>query len=242
MNLTQKKCWVVILGMMLSCSVIASEVSIGLYFGKIFAMPGDVKVGRKDGSHEVFHDVTWKDRSFELPFYYSLRVLYWPNTDSDTGLALDFTHAKLYSSLRSPVTVSRVKADGVQQTQEILGDSFSRLAFSHGYNYITLNALYRSSTEGDDSLSDTSAYLGAGFGIAVPHVEIQFADTKIDNYKPVGLVFQGMAGITFGSGTDVPLNAEYKLSSGDAAITLSDDARIELSPLLHHLSVGPILK
>jgi len=218
----------------------ASEVSIGLYFGKAFAMPGDLSVSRKNGSREIYKNVNWHDHSFKLPLYYSVRLMYWPDSGGENGVALDFTHAKLYSNLQERVTVNYVDADGLREDQQLLGDKFTRLAFSHGYNLLTVNILYRSSVEEQDSFTDVSAYFGAGLGIAMPHVEIIFEDNVVDQYQHVGLVYQGIAGISFGPQSGFPLGLDYKVSYGDAAIDLSNQTKIEFSPLLHHFSMGPV--
>lgn len=242
MGLTATTVGFLLLGMLVPRPAIAADVAVGLYFGKAFAMPGDVTVRRRGGRQDTYGEVIWYDESFTSPFYYSVRLIYWPDTDSNNGIALDFTHAKLYSNLRDRITVTHSSADGTRQTQQSLGDSFSRLAFSHGYNLLSLNMLHRSPAQNHDSHNEASIYVGAGIGVAVPHVEIQLADTLIDHYKAVGLVFQGMIGITLGTETDLPLNAEYKYSYGNGSIELADDSTLEFSPQLHHFSVGPVIK
>jgi len=219
----------------------ATEMAIGFYIGKAFALPGDVSMQRK-GNRDIYHAVKWSDDSFKSPIYYSVRIIYWPTTDSRNGLALDFTHAKLYSDLQQEVNVTHIDSDGSRQTQQPLSARFSRLAFSHGYNLLTLNAVHRSPVKNHDALSDTSAYIGAGVGIAVPHVEIRTANMETDEYLPVGLVYQVMAGVTLGSERHVPVNAEYKFSVGTARATLSDNSRLTLRPQLHHFSIGPIYR
>ena len=84
-----------------------------------------------------------RSHSFRSPIYYGLRPSYWIKEAPQWGLALDFTHAKMYAELQGTVTVSGTRNSVPVRTRERVGETFGELNLSHGYNLLTLNALYR---------------------------------------------------------------------------------------------------
>lgn len=139
----------------------------------------------------------WEGRSFEPSIYYGARLTYWPESFASWGLALDFTHAKAYADL------SQLGAPG----------NYTRLEFTHGLNLLTANALYKHDWE-----NGLRAYVGAGAGVSIPHVEITttgntiVGPTETSEYQLTGPAFQALAGASYEFAEDWRVFGEYKLS------------------------------
>jgi lipid A oxidase len=160
---------------------------VALYLGVSATPKSDLHVTGA-GDDVTYHGVSWHARSFENPLYYGIRLTHWRAGDPDTGLALDFTHAKIYlKDTAVRVTGSRggTSVDAVEPTSASI-TSFSN---SHGLNLLTLNALVR----GDGRIRP---YAGVGAGIALPHVEAEIGGTRVSEYQYGGPAVQGLLGVS----------------------------------------------
>jgi hypothetical protein len=73
------------------------------------------------GQEDIDLTAEWETRPFEMPFYWDIRVTYWPSPTR--GWALDFFHHKLYLKNEPP---------DVQHFEH-----------THGYNMFTIQRLWR---------------------------------------------------------------------------------------------------
>ena len=173
----------------------AGELEIGVYGG------ANESVGSRgvldSGTASEAYAIDWQGRSFSAPIYYGLRLTYWPDWMENWGIGLDFTHAKAYADLSDPA----------------LAADFSVLEFTDGLNLLTLNG-YRK-WDLDDRLR---AYLGAGVGVNIPHVEITtgagtvVGETSTFEYQLAGPAAQILAGVSYEVLPNLRLFGEYKLS------------------------------
>ena len=208
-----------------------AENSIALFIGKAFSTPGDVRFKSNNGDNLLFQNVSWSDESFKPPLYYGIRLSHWSEKVSSYGISVDFTHAKIYANMAQRLRVTGQRAGQSVDTTEALGQTFKRLALSHGYNYLTLNGMVRPKAV-DQTIQP---YLGIGAGFAVPHVEIQTANEKVDNYQLTGSVLQGLIGMRV-KGT--PVIAEYKYSYGLLHSQLPSGSDVRFNTSTHHFTGG----
>lgn len=124
------------------------------------------------------------------PPYYGLRATWW--RDERWGASIDFTHAKIHATEATRVA-----------------SGFSRLSFTHGLNTLTVSVLRRFPTG-----ARATPYLGAGLGIAIPHVEI---DPPADFPETLEYQFGGPA-IQVRAGVDHALTERWSVF-GEAMAT-----------------------
>jgi lipid A oxidase len=186
----------------------APETLFAGYGGVTHTHASDVHFTKPGITDLTAHGVEWIGRPFKSPIYYGLRAMHWPATGRLGGM-LDFTHAKAISvreqSVRFTGTRNGKPADGTAKIDE----TFRHLEFSHGHNMLTLNGLL--------SLGKLTPalrpYVGGGFGVSLPHTEVQFRDEakRTYEYQITGPVGQVLAGIEIRL-PRVSIIAEYKLS------------------------------
>nr|WP_277604946.1 outer membrane beta-barrel protein [Fertoeibacter niger] len=123
--------------------------------------------------------VQWQGDSFAMPPYYGLRATWWRN--ARFGYGVEFNHAKVYA--RDP-----------------LSHGYEKLEFTDGLNLVTLNVWRR--WQG----GRLTPYVGAGLGIAVPHVEVEPVGQVLTyGYQVTGPALQLVAGAS------LPLNGNWAL-------------------------------
>ncbi len=148
--------------------------------------------GFQTAPHSNVHDsvlgdahVGWDGKSFAAPPYYGVRATWWRN--EAWGWGLDFNHAKVYAD--DPAAYG-----------------YDWLEFSDGLNIATLNLWRRWQNEGK-----WTPYVGAGIGIAVPHVEIQrTGEARTFGYQLTGPAIQLVAGVSYDLSDRWAIFGEYK--------------------------------
>lgn len=212
-----------------------AEFEASLYLGKSSSQDSDVSLSLPNNTHLTFHNVGWDDRSFENPVYYGARIVYWLPRARSWGLGVDFTHAKIYADLNASVRVSGVRTGTPVDTREPLRNSFSDLAMSHGLNQLTVNVLYRWRHRERGGLAP---YVGAGVGLAYPHVEVTTGGNTTDEYQLAGWVVGGLAGIKYEFGNDIAAFGEFKLSYTDVHANLMGGGDLDTSVWTQHFNMG----
>ncbi len=206
-----------------------AENEVALYLGVSAAPRSDLHV-KGAGDDVTYHGVSWHARSFENPLYYGIRLTHWREGDPDTGLALDFTHAKIYlKDTAVRVTGSRggTPVDAVEPTSASI-TSFNN---SHGLNLLTLNALVR----GDGRIRP---YAGVGAGIALPHVEAEIGGTRVSEYQYGGPAVQGLLGLSARVGDRWGVFGEAKLDRAWLHEDLHGGRSADLNVNVHQLLGG----
>src|SRR5690606_36240710 len=124
----------------------------------------------------------------------------------DFGLGVEGTHTKAYAS----------SAD-----QAAIGTE--RLEFTDGHNIFTANVMKRfpSAFAG----SNFTPYLGAGVGLAVPHVDIQAigASNRTYGYETTGIALRGIAGMKYAITDNWSVFGEYQIVWSDNDATIDGD-------------------
>ena len=226
---------------LLFTGTVHAEFVVSAYGGVADTMDADVKLSQPGGTDLTFSNVSWTDESFEGPIYYGLRLNYWFEKSPSWGVCVDFTHAKMYAKLDNTVNVSGTR-DGVPVAgAEPLRNTFKELSFSHGYNLLTFNGMYRwfpKGTRDDTFFGRLQPYVGLGLGIAVPHVEVEIDGNKTEEYQYTGPAFQGFGGVNFDVYKKLSIFLEYKLTYSDMDADLTGGGSVEVEPWTNHFIFG----
>jgi len=218
-----------------------AEFFLSGYLGVSSTQDSDVELVRPGGTNLTFSDVSWDDDSFASPMYYGVRAGYWFKNSPNWGMAIDFTHAKMYAELDSTVGVSGTRSGTPVSGQQRLRETFEVLEFSDGHNLLTLNGMYRWMGLGasdQDFLNRLQPYVLAGLGIAYPHVEVTIEGDRTFEFQNTGLAAQA------GGGLDVDINrwmsvfAEYRLSYAEIDAELVGGGTLKTEPWTHHFTFG----
>ena len=193
------------------------EYMVGAYSGAPYTYDSDVTIKKPSVHDFTVKDVTWKGEPFIDPIYYGIRVQRWFE-GGRTGTMLDFTHSKTIALLQKTVDMTGLLNGAPAPERAKLEDIFRRLEFSHGHNMLTLNGLMRLW----DLHPRLSPYIGLGFGINLPHAEIQLRKdkTRTYEYQFTGPVAQALIGLEF----RVPRMSyffEYKFTLASYEVPLS---------------------
>jgi lipid A oxidase len=171
------------------------EIQLGIYGGGNYTPDADVFLKQPNGTDMVLKNVPWTGEPFDDPPYYGLRGTYWTPAVPKFGAMIDFTHAKAISQRKQEVDQSGTRDGETVPPREQVDATFTKLEYSHGLNFLTLNAVYRMSGWHKRFVP----YVGAGAGLVIPHTEIARKDIGRQNwtyrYEITGPGFQALAGI-----------------------------------------------
>lgn len=184
----------------------APEWMTGPYFGVPYTHPSDMRF-LKDGKTDLtVHGINWDGKPFKSPIYYGIRSVRWSGM---RGAMVDFTHSKTISQPGQTVRFSGTRDGKPAPGSATIGDTFKHLEFSHGHNTLTLNGMMRLGSLG----LRLGPYIGGGFGVALPHTEIQFKDEakRTYEYQYAGPAGQALVGIEIRL-PRVTLFVEYKFT------------------------------
>ena len=193
----------------------AAEVELSFYTG-IQEAPHSRVEGTDPGGVGAFSFLsTWEGRSFEMPPYYGFRATYWRN--SSFGYGLDFNHAKVYADAAT-----------------LAANGFSRLELTDGLNILTVNAWYR----WQNPNTNWTPYVGAGAGIAIPHVDVETAGGKTFGYQVTGPAVQWVAGIKYDFNERWGVFGEYKGTYSMNEADLDNGGTLSSDIVTNALNIG----
>lgn len=225
--------WMVTVATSCLTTVAQAEIDATLYSGASSSRASDVHLTQPGDTRLTFANVAWDDKSFENPIYWGLRLTYWLPRADRWGIALDFTHAKIQANLDATVGVSGTRLGTPVNAQEPLRNTFDQLAMSHGFNLLTLNAMYRWK-----SPPHLQPFVGLGGGIAYPHVEVHTSSSYTDEYQIAGWVANAMVGVHYNVKRNFAIFAEYKLSYADMHADLSGSGGLDTAVWTNHFNLG----
>jgi lipid A oxidase len=166
-------------------------------------------------SHPTLGDdfVRWEGNSLEMPPYYGLRATWWRS--ETLGFGLDLNHAKVY-------------ADNPRRY------GYNRLEMTNGLNLLTLNVWRRWPNDGR-----LTPYLGAGAGVAIPHVEITPRGRAATyGYQMTGPAVQWVAGLSWELDQRWSVFGEYKGTWSSHDIKLDSGGRMETEIITNAINLG----
>lgn len=160
--------------------------------------------------------VTWDGKSLSNPPYYGLRAMWW--TRSDLALGVEVTHAKAYASATDRAALG-----------------FTRLELSDGHNILTANVI----KSWPNGVGRVTPYLGAGFGLAIPHVDA----TTTTGFRTLGYQLTGAAvRVTVGAKIDVndrwALFTEYQATYSTNQIQLGGGGSLSTDLVTNAVNLG----
>lgn len=174
---------------------VRSEVQVGLYGGGNGVWDADVFLKQPNGTDLTLKGVPFAGQPYKFPPYYGLRATWWPARSPSLGIMLDYVHAKAISRRHQVVEQSGTRDGNPVPAREPVSATFDKLEYSHGLNFLTINAVYRFRGWHQRLLP----YFGAGVGIMVPHTELARRGISRDRwtyrYEVSGLGAQALAGL-----------------------------------------------
>lgn len=160
--------------------------------------------------------IGWQGKSFQAPPYYGLRGTWWRNENS--GFALEFTHAKVYAPAGERATLN-----------------FNRLEFTDGHNLITVNYMRR----WQNRWNALTPYVGAGVGIALPHVDVTSAGgQKTYGYQLTGAAARAIAGVSYSINDRWDLFGEYQFTISQNKAKLTGGGTLDSRIITNAINFG----
>ena len=198
-----------------TASVAVAESELSVYTG-IQEAPHSRVRGTDPGGVGAFNFLsTWEGRSFQAPPHYGFRYTYW--TSERLGFGVDFNHTKVY-------------ADDATRT----ANGFTNLEFTDGLNILTANAFYR----WPDALGSVTPYVGAGVGLAIPHVDVETAGGKTFEYQVTGPAAMWAIGAKYNFNERWGVFGEYKGTYSQNKATLSNGGSLETNIITNAVNIG----
>lgn len=192
----------------------SAQVELSFYGGVQSAPHSDVFISG-DAAYPENTRVKWLGKSFDMPPYYGLRATYWAS--DSFGYGLDFTHSKVYAS-----------------DESLEGTPFTTLEFTDGLNTLTVNAYKRF----QPVFGDLRPYVGAGVGLAIPHVEVSNGQTKTFGYQVTGPAATVLAGASYPLSDSLSVFGEYKFTYSSNEADLDGGGTLKTDVITNALNVG----
>lgn len=203
----------------------AAEMEISGYLG-LQGLSESTGSGFLPGGAPISRNFSWEGNSLDAPIYYGARVMWW--TPSDIGFGIEGTHTKAYAS-----------------TADKAATGLSRFELSDGHNIFTANVMKRWPGAFADKLTP---YVGAGIGVAIPHVDAQVigASNRTYDYETTGPAVRGIAGLKYDINEDWAVFGEYQFTWSDNDITIDADplvpgqtaGKLNTELLTHAINIG----
>ncbi len=217
-----------------------SEIQLGLYGGGNGVFDADVRLKQPNGTDMTLKDVRWRGQPFDMPPYYGYRATYWPAKAPSLGIMLEFVHAKAISRRHEAVEQTGTRDGEPVPPREPVSATFTKLEYSHGLNFLMVNAVYRFRGLHRRILP----YFGAGLGIMVPHSEaarkgVARADWSY-RYEISGPGVQALAGIEWRAKPDSRFQpfTELKLGYSRNSTDLHQGGWVKANLWAYQVAVG----
>lgn len=184
----------------------AAELELSFYLG-IQGVQDSTASGFLPDGTPFSRSIDWEGKSFEAPFYYGGRAIWW--LDNNFGFGIEGTHTKAYAPDEDAAAIG-----------------LSRFELSDGHNIFTINAMKR--WPGAFANGLFTPYVGGGIGIAVPHVDAQVTGSldRTYDFETTGPAVRGLAGLKYNFNEDWALFGEYQFTWSDNDITIDADPTV----------------
>lgn len=192
----------------------AAEMELSFYSGLQSAPHSRIKGegGVVDGDDYL---IGWEGKPLEVPPYYGLRATWW---HSETlGFGLDLNHAKVYAS-----------------DEDRTAAGYERLEFTDGLNIVTLNAYRKFPGFG----WPVTPYVGAGAGVAIPHVDVTKGGKKTFEYQVTGPAVTLIAGASYPLTDRMSVFGEYKGTYSQNKADLEGGGTLSADIVTNALNLG----
>ena len=194
-----------------------ADWEISFYLGAQTAPHSGVTGSDPGGVGDFDFSAGWEGRPFQAPPYYGVRATWW-RTET-LGFGLEINHQKVYLD------------------DESLAESgFSRFELSDGMNLVTANVMRR--WPGQWVEGRLTPYVGAGAGVAVPHVDVESGGGKTFGYQLTGPAVVVMAGVSYAINDKWNIFTEYKGSYSMHDADLDNGGSFETDIVTNALNFG----
>lgn len=203
-----------------------AETTISGYLGYASTRNSDLHVDQSaTDSNATFAGVYWDSKSFQAPPYYGLRVTHFPDAYPSWGIALDFTHYKIYARTGDSVAVSGRWNGAPVDTTAPLGDRVQSFSISHGVNTVGPLLLYRwpFDTAPPYRNGRVQPYVGVGPLYYIDHPENTVNGFTTERYQGSGWGWQAVAGIRYLLTERWSAFGEIKHDEGTAKVSVGGD-------------------
>jgi hypothetical protein len=207
----------------------AGVITISLYIGASQTRPSDLHVTQPSLQNDAtMHKVPWPGYPFRFEPYYGVRVSYAASRQSQTSIALDFTHYKIYARTEDIVAQDGTWHGGTIADHVAMSQRVQSIEMTHGLNMLGVSLMQRL------SVSQNGVYIGAGPVIYEPHTESRVDGHPFSGYRFGGWGFQTHAGVRTCAG-DQPLFAEIKYSQGHPVVPIAQGEATTTLQTVHEL-------
>lgn len=193
----------------------AAEVELSFYLGPQSAPHSRVTGDDPGGVGPFSFLAEWEGRSFSAPPHYGVRATWWRS--ERLGFALDVNHTKVYAS-----------------DATLAASGFSTLELSDGLNIVTVNAMYRWPSE----QRRWTPYVGAGLGLAIPHVEVTSPGGTVFEYQVTGPAAAVLAGVSYRMTDRWSLFGEVKSTYSKNEFDLGSGGTMETDIITNAVNLG----
>lgn len=195
-----------------------AEFEFRFYTGVQGASNSQVEGDDPDGAGKFKFNAGWKGDSLNRkPPYYGLALTWW--REDDWGVSLDFTHAKVYADDKT-----------------LRKSGFEVLEFSDGLNLLMLNALRRF----PEVVPGYVPYVGAGAGLAIPHVEVQTTEGSRETfeYQAAGPAVQLIGGVSYPLSSQWVAFTDFRVSYSRNTVQLEGGGELKTNIVTQALNFG----
>lgn len=217
----------------------SAENIFSIYSGTSYTRNSDLHLTRPGiGTAVTVQDVKWDADPFKDAPYYGLRFAHFFDEVPEWGVALDFTHYKMYAQTDRLVSVRGTWRGAPISTTAPMGQYVQHFEISHGVNILSINGIYRWLNTGWAG-SRIQPYVGVGLAYYRPHSE-----NVVDNaphetgYQSSGGGYQLLGGVQYRLSERWGIFAEAKFNRGRAKVDI-DRGRAE-TPIRTFHALGGI--
>jgi opacity protein-like surface antigen len=201
----------------------SAENIFSIYGGTSLTRSSDLRLGQPGaGTGLNLRGVHWDADPFKLAPYYGLRVTHFFEQRPNWGVALDFTHYKMYAQTDRVLPVQGVWKGAAVNTDARMDQYVQHFEISHGVNMLSLNGIYRW-TSPYFLGGRLQPYLGAGLAYYRPHSENTVDNRSYETgYEASGFGYQLLGGARYQLSGRWAAFAEMKFNSGTAEVGIAD--------------------
>lgn len=177
----------------------------------------------RPGTDMTIRDVQWDAHPFNRGApYYGLRLTRFFEQQPNWGVALDFTHYKMYAKTDRTVSVDGTWKGAAVEGSAPMERYVQHFEISHGVNVASINGIYRWL---NPALADgrLQPYVGLGLAYYWPHSENTVDNVSHETgYQSSGFGYQLLGGAQYRLTDRVNAFVEAKFDSGTAEVDIAN--------------------
>lgn len=192
----------------------AAEMELSFYGGSQ-SSPHSRITGTTPGTGTPYSAlIGWQGKSFAAPPYYGARAMWW--RPSNLAFGVELTHTKAYAP------ASEMPA------------GFTRLEYTDGHNILTANVMKR----WPGQWKSLTPYVGAGIGLAIPHVDVTANGERTYGYQVTGPAAKIMAGMKYDINARWAVFTEYQFTYSKNKADLEGGGTMDFPLITNAINLG----